>query len=61
MSVTTIFSESRSFSLLNFLLRRSTMGVPFIIWMWAVLLIAISAFFAPPVSAFDGQQLMVPF
>ena len=61
MSVTAIFSEPGSFSLRHFLLRRLTLGVPLTIWIWAFLLIAIAAHFDPPVIAFDGQELVVPF
>jgi hypothetical protein len=62
MSVTAIFSEPGSFSLRHLLLRRRlTLGVPLTIWIWAVLLIAIAAHFDPPVIAFDGQELVVPF
>jgi len=61
MSVTTIFSEPGSFSLRHLLLRRLTLGAPLIIWIWAFLLIAIAAYFGPPVIAFGAQELVVPF
>jgi len=61
MSVTTIFSEPGSFSLRHFLFRRLTLGVPLIIWIWAFLLIAIAAYFGPPVVALDGQVLAASF
>jgi hypothetical protein len=61
MSATLILSEPKSFSLRHFLLRRLTLGVPLIIWVWAFLLIAVAAHFGPPVVAFDGQELVAPF
>jgi hypothetical protein len=61
MSATLILSEPKSFWLRQFLLRRSVLGVPLIIWVWAFLLIAVATHFGPPVVAFDGQELVVPF
>jgi hypothetical protein len=61
MSVTTILAEPGSFSLRQLLLQRSVLGVPLIIIAWAIFLIAIAAYFGPPVVAFDGQELVVPF
>jgi hypothetical protein len=61
MSATIVLAESKSFSLRHFLLQHLVLGVPVAIWAWALLLLAIAAYFDAPVVAFDGQELTVPF
>jgi hypothetical protein len=61
MSATIVLSEPKSSSLRHFLSRHLVPGVPIAIWAWALLLIAVAAYFDAPVVAFDGQNLVVPF
>jgi hypothetical protein len=42
----------------HFLLERSVLGVPLVIWAIAVLLILVAARFDAPVMTFDAQQLL---